>query len=536
MQDIVTIIVLTAWISLIINTFLKKFNIESIIWYIATWILVSLTFNLHEADTHTLNTIAEFWIAFLMFNIGLEFSIAKLKTLKKEVFLYWWLQVIITSSIFFTLLKLLLNLETKIAIIVSLALSLSSTAIVLELLYKFNKINKRYWNNALWVLLFQDIAVIPIFIMIAMFSDTYSDVWMLISKVMLSATAVLLIFFVGLKYIIPFILDYITKSKSDELFITSILFIVIWTSQLAHVFWFTYSLWAFVAWMIIAETKYRYQIKADLIPFRDLLLGVFFITVWMQIDIFFIPWNILNILLVLIWIILIKALATFIIMYIGFKKQTSLKTAIILSQVWEFSFAIFELAKINNLSIDGNLHQTIIVAIVFSMLITPLIFKYIDKICSIFISEPIEDIRIHKDLTLKKHIIICWYWILWRKISTELKKINQKYIIIDNDRNTVEIWLKEGENIILWNCAKKIILENLNIVKSKAVIITVWKEEILIMTANTINDISPKIKIITKISNHFQKEQMEKIWVNYIIDDAVEISGLITSIVKEKLS
>ena len=101
MENLIIIIILTTWVSIVINTILKRFNIESIVWYILTWTIVSLVFDLQHAESGTLDTVAEFWIAFLMFSIGLEFSISKLKAMKKEVFLYWSMQVLLTSSVFF---------------------------------------------------------------------------------------------------------------------------------------------------------------------------------------------------------------------------------------------------------------------------------------------------------------------------------------------------------------------------------------------------------------------------------------------------
>ena len=536
MENLIIIIILTTWVSIVINILLKRLSIESIVWYIITWTIVSLVFDLQHARSGTLDMVAEFWIAFLMFSIGLEFSIWKLKAMKKEVFLYWWMQMLLTSSIFFLIAKYLLHVETKIAIIIGLALALSSTAIVLKLLNQSKKIYKKYGKNALGVLLFQDIAVIPIFILIWIFASDNGSIWTVMLKVSLSAMAILAIFFVWLKFVIPYILDLVAKTKSDEIFIASILFIVVWASQLAHSFGFSYSLWAFIAWLLISETKYKYQIEADLIPFRDLLLGVFFVTVGMQIDLFYIPWNIVNILLVLAVIISIKAFIIFIIMKVGFRTQTSLKTSIILAQVGEFSFAVFELAKINNLFLQESISQIIIVAIVFSMLLTPFIFKYLDTICWLFISELQDDISTKTGCDLYDHVIVCWYWSLWRKVVWDIKRIHEKYIVIEHDHNLVERWIKKGINIILWNSAKKLILEKLNITKARAVIIAIGKEDRLLMIAQTIRSISPDIKIIARVSSLYQKDQLNELWIDFIIDDIVETSHMIVEILKKKLA
>lgn len=168
--------------------------------------------------------------------------------------------------------------------------------------------------------------------------------------------------------------------------------------------------------MIIAKTHYKYQIEADLIPFRDLLLGVFFISVGMQLNLSIIPGNIGLILSILLGVILVKASIIFLIIHLFYKTQTSLKTAIILAQVGEFSFVIFELAKINGLFLENELSHIIMIVIIFSMLLTPFVFNHLHIISKWFMEEVTDNEELVEKSTISKHVIVCGYGGMGQKI------------------------------------------------------------------------------------------------------------------------
>ena len=520
MDSFITLLLLTAGISLVLNTLLKKINIEAIIGYIFTGAIVAFIFDLQHAKGDLLDVIAEFGIAFLMFTIGVEVSIEKLKSIKKEVFLYGGAQVLVTALVFYGLSRYVFAIEPNASLIISLGLVLSSTAIVLKLLNESKTLHKTYGKNALGVLLFQDMAVIPILLLISILANTQMGGGELLLDVSFNAVMVMLLFFLGGKYFAKPFFSFIENSKSDEIFIASILFMVIGSAQLAHVFGFSYSLGAFIAGLIIAGTPYKYQIEADLIPFRDLLLGVFFITVGMQLDVAFIPNHIGSILSILFAVILIKALVVFGIMRMGYRKHTSLKTAIILAQVGEFSFVVFELAKINNLFIDETLGQMIIVSIVFSMVLTPFIFSRLSFISGFFISkEDDEESVFLKELDLKKHTIICGYGALGQIVADYLQKLNLPYLVIERDDSLVNKGRAKNVNILLGNSAKKKILEKVNVEEAKAIFIAVPQEEKMIRIVQSIRAIAPKVRIVAKVSSLFQKEFLEGMGNVFVIDE-----------------
>ncbi|HFU74628.1 MAG TPA: potassium transporter, partial [Arcobacter sp.] len=272
-MDILTAIVLTLTIAIILNIILKKFQISTIVGYIFTGVIIGYFIGFSQITQKELEHIAEFGIVFLMFTIGLEFSLHHLKQMKKEVFVFGGLQVILVSLVFGYIAYQFFGLDAKTSIIIGAALSLSSTAIVLKVLNENGDIHRPYGRNSVGILIFQDLAVVPILIMVTIFTDTNSSVSDLITNTIISAVIVLVILYLFGKFVLEKFLAFVVDTKTEELFIATILLLVLSSALLAHYFGFSYSLGAFIAGMLLAETKYKHQIEADLVPFRDILLG-----------------------------------------------------------------------------------------------------------------------------------------------------------------------------------------------------------------------------------------------------------------------
>lgn len=534
MDNVIPLILLTAGISIFLNTLLRRVNIEAIIGYIFTGAIVAYISGIEGYHNPSLELVSELGIAFLMFTIGLEMSIEKLKSIKKEVFVYGGAQMIFTSLVFYFITRYIFGVDIASSLIISLGLSLSSTAIVLKLLNESKTLHKTYGKNALGVLLFQDIAVIPILFMIPIMANAEglaSDVLI----IMLRNTFLIISgFFLCGKYLaLPFF-DFIANAKSDEIFIAAVLFVVIGAAQLTHQFGFSYSLGAFMAGIIIARTHYKHQIEADLIPFRDIFLGVFFIAVGMQLNLNFIPDNILHILLILVAVIFIKAAIIFIIMKMGYRRQTSLKTAVILAQVGEFSFVVFELAKINNLFIDEVLSQTITVSIIFSMILTPFVFKHLHPISSLFTPDEDDDeAELLKDIDLNDHTIVCGYGALGQRVTKNLKHLGIPYIVIERDNALVTFGRNQDDNIILGNSAKKSILEKVNLNEAKAIIVAIPHKEKMIRIVGAIRTVAPNVKIIAKAHSLYQKDFLETMGNVAIIDEIHETADSVINLLSE---
>lgn len=513
------IIVSAIFISTLLNLFLKQFDIPTIIGYIATGTVIAYIFGLHHTiDNHELQEIAEFGVVFLMFTIGLEFSLKHLMKMKKDVFFYGGLQVILTMTLFSFVAYSVFSIEIKSSIIIGAALALSSTAIVLKILNENGDINKAYGRKVLGILLFQDIAVIPILLMITIFSIKEGSVSELLFLTLIKAIVLIIALFIVGKYFLEPFFQKISEVKSNEIFISSILLIVIGSSYVAHMMGFSYSLGAFIAGMMISDTQYKYQVEADLIPFRDLLLGVFFVTVGMQLNFQVIFDNILIISFLLPALIIIKMLIIFALVRFSVNKRNAFKTSLSIFQLGEFALVIFELAFANNL-LDPILGQILIVTVVISMIMTPFVLKNISTIANLFDNEALEDEKYAniESIKLKNHIVIIGYGRLGYRISNLVQQQGLNFVAIEGDIKTVKDARKKGLPVIFGNAAQKDILESVNIKDASAVIISLGNSQKLYHICQVVNDLTHNTKTIVKVDRFEDKEALADLNLSHVI-------------------
>ena len=513
MEQILEGFLLVAAISVALNVIFKKFQIPTIIGYIVTGTLISEFFNLKSNDE--ISHIAEFGIAFLMFTIGLEFSFKHLMSMKKEVFLNGGLQVCLSGFVMGVMLYYALHLKDETALIAGLAFALSSTAIVLKTLNDNGDVSKIYGRKALGILLFQDIAVIPILLMIDMFSSQDASINELLLKTFTSAIILIVVLFLLGKYVINWIFYKVVQTNSQEVFIATILFLVVGASTLAHFFGFSYSLGAFLAGMMMAETQYKHQIEVDLIPFRDLLLGLFFITVGMQINFVVVLSNIWLVLGLVFSIMVVKAIVVFAVLNIYLKRRVAAKTALSVCQIGEFALAVFGLMTTRNL-LDVQTAQIFIAASVISMFTTPFILKKLDVLADLVEREVVvESNETLKPQKLKNHIVVFGYDRLGQEVVLRLKETKLLYIVLDNDISLVELGRSRGENVFLGNVLQSNTLENACLDDAAAVIITVNNEQRVELIAQKIKDYGANIQTIIKANGEGNKDIFGELGANF---------------------
>lgn len=518
-MDLLTIIVLALFISIVFNLVLKRLDVSPIVGYIFTGVVISLFLDATRIDQETLSHIAEFGIVFLMFTIGLEFSVTHLKQMKKEVFLYGSLQVVITTLFFTYLTHLVFSLDMKTSIVIGSALALSSTAIVLKVLNDNGDIHRPYGRSSAGILIFQDLAVIPILLMITILADSSVSLEDMLLKTFYQAVFVGVVLIILGKYATERFLAYVVDSKTEEIFIASILLIVLSAALFAHAFGFSHSLGAFLAGMLIAETKYKHQIEADLVPFRDILLGVFFITVGMQVNVSAFIENFFTIIALAVSILAIKALLIFMILRIFTFTKRAFKIALTLAQVGEFSFAVFALASANNL-LSSEINQIMIPVVIVSLLFTSLVLKHVRSFVNFFQKEHTEIMSeplISADI--KNHIIVCGYSLLGQKIVKQLRNAGLTYAAIEHDRQHVKTGKERGDIVFFGNAASKHMLNSLYIKNADAVIIAIDNDEKVRLISESIRAINPHVSIIIKVTHQAQIADLEDLNIHGFINE-----------------
>lgn len=528
MDNLLGYIILALAISVIFNLVLKKFGISQIIGYILTGTVIVYLFDLHEMkDSHDLEMAGEFGIVFLMFTIGLEMSLRTLRSMKKLVFLNGALQVGLSGMLFFLASYYLFGIALDSSIIIGSALALSSTAVVLTYLKQNKGIYAPYGRRSVGILIFQDIAVIPILIMIGFLASDGDDLTLVLLETIGSAVIVIgLLFFVG-KRVMNWLLHFSADSKVEELFLGSVLVIVVGASLLAHYAGFTYSLGAFVAGMIIAETRYLHKVEADIAPFKDLLLGVFFVTVGMKIDIVYFYDNFLMIVGLFVAILFFKGAVIHAIIGLGSKSVTGFKTAVTLAQVGEFSFAIFALASAKNL-LDPEVSQMLVLVVVLSMIATPFMLanrRWLQDI--LFKKGEIEQSDLSAVEGRKNHIIVCGYGQVGQKVARQLHKEGIEHVVVDYNYSRVRKALKVGEEIYYGDMSKSAILDSLNIEDAAAVIVTLDDPEKKLLICEALAPYGRSVNIIVKVVSSAEKHMLRGLPISVMVNGKEEVARIL---------
>jgi monovalent cation:H+ antiporter-2, CPA2 family len=500
MDSILPIIFISLAIATVLNIILKKFAISHIIGYIITGTIISTIFDFNGSENlSSLELIGEFGIVFLMFTIGLEMSFAKLKKMREIVFINGISQVVLSALVIYPVAHYIFALDATSSIIIALSFSLSSTAIVLTYLKKSKDIITPYGEKSVAILIFQDLAVIPILLLISFLANNELSMQEILLKTLLSACVVILFMFTLGKKLIEWLLHFSTNAKLEELFLGSVLSIVIGASLLAHEMGFTYSLGAFIAGMIIAETHYHVKVESDIASYKDILLGAFFFSIGTKIDIYYFYQEFFLVLAVLLLAMLVKALIIFLVIRRKANKSDAIKSAIALCQIGEFSFAIFSLATSQHI-ISEELGSFLILVTVLSMIITPFMVNNIYKLASYFVVEFFESDKI-TPIAANNHIIICGFAIVGRIVASELSKEGRNFVIISDNLQHVLLARERGYMAYFGHLEKLPVLESLKVEQSASVIITMNTLLTKKIICQAVLDYYPQANLVVKVNS-----------------------------------
>ncbi|GMB92357.1 Glutathione-regulated potassium-efflux system protein KefB [Helicobacter bizzozeronii] len=396
------VVVVGLGLSVVSGLLLKKIEMPVIIGYILTGLVIALLF--HIEDFESLSEIADFGIVFLMFMIGIEFNFDRLKSMKQEVLLFGGLQVIATSLLLLFFGYFVMGSSWGFSLVVSMGFSLSSTAIVLKFFEESKQLNTTTGKIVVGILIFQDIAAIPMLLILMLMGDENANFANLLIKTAISATIILLLLLLPGRQVATKILNLAAESRLPELFMGTILLIVFGAASLSHFFGFSMSLGAFVAGMAISKSRYRIRVQEDFAPLKNIFLGLFFVTVGMQIRLDFLITNFFAVVLLLGLTMSLKVGLLYGILRIFRDAKSAMRAALSLAQIGEFALVVFLSASKHHLLtlqkhegllvflrekgiiqvVSTDIQQFLVLMIVFSMLITPFMLKYLDALVDFF--------------------------------------------------------------------------------------------------------------------------------------------------------
>jgi len=483
-------------------------------------------------QTHYL---AEFGLVFLMFTIGLEFSLPKLMAMRRMVFGLGGTQVIITGLIF-GLVAWLAGANIEAAIVIGSIFSLSSTAVVMKLLVEQLEQTSRHGRAAFSILLFQDLAVVPLLILIpALAGDSGQSVPVTLGMVALKSSLVLLIIVYGSRWLLEPIFAEAASSRSREFFMLTVLLVTLSAAAITFAAGLSLALGAFLAGMMIGETQYRHQVESDILPFRDILLGLFFVTVGMRLN----PGAMVDswfwVLTAVVLLFVIKtASITLLARLFRLDAGSALRTGLVLSQCGEFGFAILVLAQ-NHALLSEPVSQFALSVILASLITAPLIVRYNGTIAKRLVPgytrvrESNLDVIRAEAHTQWGHVIICGYGRSGQNLAWLLKQENIQSLALDLDPVRVRDARDAGEAVVYGDSARRDVLEAAGLARASALTISFRDTPVALKILEITKTLRPEMPVIVRTVDDIDIERLIEAGATEVVPESLEGSLMIGS-------
>ena len=485
-------------------------------------------------DSESNRHLVEFGIVFLMFTIGLEFSLPTLNSMRKILFGVGLAQVGITLLLS-TMIAMFIGLSFIDGFIIGAAITMSSTAVVSKILMERLDLNSRHGKLSIGILLFQDLAVIPVLILIATLSDSSLNIIHSFLIVIVKASILFtIVFWIG-RPLMNAWFNLIAKQKSSELFVLNVLLIILLFSYLTNLSGLSYALGAFIAGMIISETHYRYQVESDIAPFRDILLGLFFITVGMMLNIEILYDNIILIISLLVGLILFKSiLISFLIKIFGYEPGVGIRTGLILAHSGEFSFVILALAQ-QELLLNEFLTQIVLSVALLSMLVAPFIIqmngKIARKLSKSYLVNSKKKVNKIEELgkQFKNHVILCGFGRSGQYLARFLQEEKIAYIAIDIDMSRVNDAAIAGESVVYGDATRFEVLRAAGLAEARGLIVTYSDDRASEKVLRVIRSHNKTIPIIVRTTDESGIEKLRSSGANEVVPEILEGSLMLAS-------
>ena len=485
-------------------------------------------------DTEASREFAEFGIVFLMFSIGLEFSLPQLYAMRKKVLGLGGAQVLLTLAAVMTVAKVA-GLDWPAAFVIAAALAMSSTVIVSKILAERVDLNSRHGRLSIGVLLFQDIAVVPVLVLIPALGVGGANLTDVLGMALLKAAGMLLFLFTIGKWLINPWFNVVAGQRSRELFVMNVLMVTLLLAFATKSAGLSYALGAFIAGMLISETKFRYQVESDIAPFRDILLGLFFISVGMLLNLQQIAANLGLVLLILLAFVLLKAaIVSLVIRLMQYEAGVAIRTGLILAQAGEFSFVILALGVEQHL-ISGPALQIVLAAALLSMVLAPFMIQFNGRITRKLVSsysrnsgqivQDIDDASKH----LNNHVIICGYGRSGQYLGRFLQEENIPFVALDIDPSRVLEAATAGENVMFGDAARSVVLEAAGAARAKALIISYADNRAAMKILHVVQEKYPQLPVIVRTLDDSNMEALREAGATEVVPETLEGSLMLAS-------
>jgi monovalent cation:H+ antiporter-2, CPA2 family len=493
-------------------------------------------------DPETVRHLGEFGVVFLMFVIGLEFNLSKLRAMRTHVFGLGLFQVALTmvaitvgSLYLAALAPSLWHMDWRTAVALSGAVAMSSTAIVVKLLSERLELETEHGKRVMGVLLFQDLAVVPLLVLIPALSSPPEALLMALGVAALKAAALIALLLVGGQRVMRWWLTIVARRKSEELFVLNLLMVTLGLAWLTELAGLSLALGAFIAGILISETEFKHQVETDIRPFHDVLLGLFFISIGTMLDWRLVAerWGLVLVLMtlpVLFKLFLVTVLARL----LGASTGVSLRTGLYLAQAGEFGFVLLTLAQQNSL-VPPTLLNPILASMVLSMLATPFIIMYSNRIvmklvASEWLQQSLQMTTIaRKSINVNKHVIICGYGRCGQNLARMLEREGIPYMALDLDPDRVRQAAAAGDSVVFGDAARLQALAAAGLARASALVVTYLDVAGAMKVLANARGHAPQVPVIVRTQDDRDLEKLQAAGATEVVPEALEGSLMLAS-------
>jgi CPA2 family monovalent cation:H+ antiporter-2 len=520
----------------------RSLKLPPMLGYLAVGVLIGPNALALAQNADSVRYLGEFGVVFLMFVIGLEFNLSKLRAMRQHVFGLGLLQVALTMLLIFVGALLiswwapsLWQLSWQGALALSGAAAMSSTALVVKLLSDRLELDSEHGRRVMGILLFQDLAVVPLLVLIPALGAPAEQMMGAMAMALVKAVILVGLLLTGGQRLMRWWLTLVARRKSEELFVLNLLLVTLALAWLTELAGLSLALGAFIAGMLISETEYKHQVETDIRPFHDVLLGLFFISIGMMLDWREVTQNWPLVLLLLLVPVLLKlVLITALAWALGSTQGVALRTGLYLAQAGEFGFVLLSLAQGSAL-VPPNLLNPVLASMVLSMLVTPLIVLNANTIVMKLVTnewmqQSLQMTSIaRKAINTQRHVIICGYGRCGQNLARMLDQEGIAYIALDLDPDRVRQAAAAGNSVVFGDAARVQSLMAAGLARASAVVVTYLDTPGALKVLGSVREHAPSVPVVVRTVDDHDLEKLQAAGATEVVPEAIEGSLMLAS-------
>ena len=528
----VTLILLASAVAVV--AVFRQLSLPAILGYLLVGALVGPHALGFVADTEDQRYIAEFGVVFLMFSVGLEFSLPQLTSMRRTVFGFGLAQVTIVAALGLAG-AMLVGESWRTGLVVGGVIAMSSTAIISRMLSEKMQLHSAHGRQIMGVLLFQDLAVIPLLVLIPALALSGPAIAGAIAVALAKAAVVLaIVLFLGQRLMRP-LFNLVARQKSSELFMLFMLLVTLGLAWVTEISGLSLALGAFLAGMLISETEYRYQVEDYIKPFRDVLLGLFFVTIGMLLDMRALAEHFVAVALLFVLLLLVKFAVIFALgRLFGNEKPTALRTALALAPAGEFGFVLLALAK-RQQALGETTLQVVLAATLLSMLAAPFVLAHMERlVLHLVASEWTERaVQLHslavKAMATKGHVIVCGYGRSGQALAHFLEREKVPVIALDSDPERVRQAAAAGDSVVYGDASRREVLVAAALSRATAVVVSFANTSKALAIIAHVRELRPELPVIVRTFDDSDVGRLKEAGAAEIVAEVVEGSLMLAT-------